>query len=565
MKGAEMVVKSLMEEGVRVVFGYPGGAVLGLYDALSRSSIRHILVRHEQGAAHAADGYARASGKPGVCLATSGPGGTNLVTGLAAAYMDSIPVVAITGQVPVEMIGRDAFQEADLTGITIPITKHNYLVKRIEDVPRVIKEAFYIASTGRPGPVLVDLPRDVMDAQGEYRVPSSLRLPGYKPNIKGHPSQIAKAANAINNSKRPLLLLGGGAVGSNCAPEAKELAETADIPVVATFRGLGSFPGDHPLWTGMIGIHGLYAANKAVMEADLIIGVGLRFDERATGKADSFAPHATIIHIDIDPAEIGKNVRADIPIVGDAKIVLEELLPRVSAKARKEWREQIEAWRRQSKPRSAISQPGSQGSRTTGVDPIEAVDIMARTLAEVRPGTDPVIVTDVGQHQMWMAQAFPFKTPRSLISSGGLGSMGYGLPAAVGAQLAAPDRTVVAVLGDGGFQMTQQELATISCYGLPVKLVVLNNGVLGMVRQLQHFLVNGRYTSVELLGNPDFAALAHAYSIRAWRANSPEDLRKAFGEALLHRGPALVDVVIPQDALVLPMVAPGKPLDQMIF
>ena len=551
MKATQAFVECLLAEGVEVVFGYPGGAVLPIYDALYDAKIRHVLVRHEQGAAHMADGYARATGKPGVCLATSGPGATNLVTGLATAWMDSIPLVAFTGNVARSAIGTDAFQEADITGITLPVTKHNFLVRRSEDLPRVIKEAFHIASTGRPGPVLVDLPKDVTTEEIVFEYPQTVNLPGYRPTVKGHVKQILEAAKAIAVAKRPVLYIGGGVISSGAHKEVLALAEKANLPTTYTLMGIGGFPGDHPLSLGMLGMHGTVYANYAVNEADLLIAVGARFDDRVTGDLSRFAPHAKVIHIDIDPAEIGKNVPADIPIVGDCKAVLSVLVEKVREKREQEWLDTIEAWKREY-PLAYEEKPG-----------VIAPQRVIREIYEVTGG-NAICTADVGQHQMWLAQYYPFREPRRHISSGGLGTMGYGFPAAIGAAFGRPDLPVWSITGDGGFQMTAQELATVRKYNLPVKIAIINNSYLGMVRQWQELLYNRRYSSSDLHDNPDFVKLAEAYGIPAMRCTKPEELRPALEKAAATDGPVLLDIHVDEEANVFPMIPAGKSVAEMI-
>lgn len=563
MTGAQALIRCLQEEGVDVIFGYPGGAVLPIYDALYDSSLRHVLTRHEQGAVHAADGYARATGRTGVCLATSGPGATNLITGLATSYMDSTPVVALTGQVAVSMLGRDAFQEADLTGITIPVTKHNYLVKDPESIPRVIKEAFHIASTGRRGPVLVDLPKDVLNGTLTFQYPDRVDLRGYKPTYHGHPTQIARAAQALNQAEKPLILVGGGVIASGAADLCLGLAEAAGAPVVSTMMGLGGFPGKHTLFLGMMGMHGTVAANRALSEADLVLALGVRFDDRATGRADRFAPKAKVVHVDIDPAEIGKNVRVDIPIVGDLRNVLTELVPQISAADLNQWMYQIDTWRDSKSAKNTA--PDGQApaedhvASEDRVQPQEVIKALRSVL-----GDEDVVVTDVGQHQMFTAQHYRFNRPRTLISSGGLGAMGFGLPASIGAQMAAPDRTVFLVTGDGSFQMNLQELATVVEQRLPVKIAIFNNGYLGMVRQWQDLFHQKRYSSVKLPAIPDFVKLAEAYGIPAVRVESGGAVRDALAWAKEHSGSALIDFRMPHEDNVFPMVPPGQPVEKMI-
>ncbi|MEW5866820.1 MAG: biosynthetic-type acetolactate synthase large subunit [Bacillota bacterium] len=548
--GAQVLVDTLVEEGVEVVFGFPGGSVLGIYDALPRAAIKHVLVRHEQGAVHAADGYARVTGKTGVCIATSGPGATNLVTGLATAYMDSVPLVAITGQTSRRLLGRDSFQEADITGITMPITKHNYLVKNPDDLPRVLKEAFHIASTGRPGPVLVDVPKDVAALEVRASTPREVFLPGYKPVYEGHPVQIGEIAKAIRSSRRPLMLVGGGVIRSGASVEALRLAERCEIPVSTTLMGLGAIPSDHPLYLGMPGMHGTAYANTALGECDLLIGLGVRFDDRVTGKIDCFAANARIIHVDIDPAEIGKNVRVDIPVVGDVKNVLSRLLGLVTPAQRPEWIQRIECMKR--------SRPLTY-SRKGLLKPQYIIEELGRLTRG-----EAVIVTDVGQHQMWTAQYYPFRHPRSFLSSGGLGTMGYGLPAAIGAQVGLPDKQVVLVTGDGSFQMNVQELATAVSLGVPVKVVLMNNGYLGMVRQWQELFCNGRYVATKLEGNPDFVKLAEAYGATGIKVTDEAGVRPALEHALETEGLVLLDFRVAPEENVFPLVPAEQPLSNMI-
>ncbi len=553
MKGAQVLVELLKKEGVEAIFGYPGGAVLDIYDVLfDTPEILHVLVRHEQGAAHAADGYARTTGKVGVCIATSGPGATNLVTGLATAYMDSIPIVALTGQVFTHLIGKDSFQEADTTGITMPITKHNFLVTKAEDLPYVIREAFYIASTGRPGPVLVDLPRDVQQKMIDLVYPEKIKIPGYRPTYKGHAKQIKLAAEAIQEAKRPLLYVGGGVIASGASEVLFELATKADIPVVHTLMGKGAFPESHPLSLGMLGMHGTYWANKAVMRCDLLIAVGARFDDRVTGKLDTFAPHAKIIHIDIDPAEIGKNVKPHIPIVGDARMVLAEIVKRLEPQTHPEWHEEIAAWKREYTPKYRES------AKLLPHYVIERIYEKTKHL-------DTIVVTDVGQHQMWAAQKYPREKPRTWASSGGLGTMGYGLPASVGAQVGNPDKTVILISGDGSIFMKIQELVTAVNYCLPIKIFVMNNSYLGMVRQWQGCLYRGRYSCTRLV-NPDIAQVARAFGALGISVTEKEDLDRAIDEALkITDRPVVVDCHIAEEENVLPFVPPGKSLDEMIL
>ncbi len=550
--GTEAIIRSLEKEGVKTIFGIPGGAVLPLYDELYDSDIQQILTKHEQAAAHAADGYARATGKVGVCIATSGPGATNLVTGIANAYMDSSSIVALTGQVPRNMIGNDAFQEADITGITIPITKHNYLVKTAEEIPRIIKEAFYIASTGRKGPVLIDLPKDVTTEMLEYNPPKKVELPGYKPTIRGHPKQIHRASELIATAERPVIFAGGGVISSGAHNEVVTLAELIPAPVVMTLMGLGTIPANHPLTLGMIGMHGTKYANYAVTECDLLISIGVRFDDRATGKLESFAPNAKIIHIDIDPAEIGKNVRVDVPIVGDAKVVLKDLIKLVKSKARKEWEDKIQRWKREYKLTYEKS--------TSTLKPQYIIE----KTSEIAP--DAVITTEVGQNQMWVAQYFKFKYPRQLITSGGLGTMGFGFPAAIGAKVGVPDKTVIDFAGDGSFLMNIQELATAVDFEIGVKVFILNNQFLGMVRQWQELFFNKRYSNVCLrCKGMEFARIAEAFGGTGFEVTKPSEVEETIKEALkIDDGPVVVDFKIAREENVFPMVPAGAAINEML-
>jgi len=552
MTGAQILCESLVKEGVEVVFGFPGGVVLPLYDVLPQyPQLRHILVRHEQGAAHAADGYARVTGKVGVCLATSGPGATNLVTGIANAYLDSAPMVAITGQVAKPFIGKDAFQEIDITGITLPITKHNYLVLDVDSLARTVKEAFYLARTGRPGPVLIDIPRDVFIEQTEFHYPNKVNLPGYKPTMQGHPAQIKKAAKLINEAQRPVVIAGRGIIISRAYDELKKLAEAAQVPVVSTLLGIGSFPESHVLSYGMLGMHGMAYANMAVDAADLVIAIGMRFDDRATGKVSGFAPHAHIIHIDIDPAEIGKNVRVDVPIVGDVKMVLNELNKLIVPTERIDWVKQLDEWRREH-PLISIRDD------TKSLLPQYVIN----KIYETTHG-EAIIVTGVGQNQMWAAQHYCYNRPNSLISSGGLGTMGFELPAAMGAKIGSPDDTVWCVAGDGGFQMTIQELATIVQEQAAVKIAILNNGYLGMIKQWQELFYGRRYVASPLTC-PDFLKIAEAYGLPALRVTRKEEVIPAIEQAMEHQGPFLIDFMIDPDENVYPMVLPGATLAEVL-
>src|SRR5882672_1868792 len=563
LTGAQIVIESLIAEGVDVIFGYPGGAILPTYDALLDSKIKHVLVRHEQGATHMAEGYARVSGKPGVVLVTSGPGATNTVTGIADAYMDSTPLVVLSGQVPTTMIGNDAFQEADFVGITRPCTKHNFLIKNVKDIARTIKEAFYIAGSGRPGPVVVDLPKDVQQAEHVFKYPDKIDLRGYKPTIRGNPRQIERAIEAIEKSSTPLFYVGGGVQWSGAAPELTQLVRGLGIPITETLMGLGSFPASDSLCLGMLGMHGSYGTNTAVCNTDCLIAVGARFDDRVTGKISEFAPKAeTIIHIDIDPSSISKNVRVDIPIVGDIKSVLTEMLAVVQSREsigkRKagwsKWHKQILEWRHE----RPLYENGNHAERES-VSPQRVIEEMHK----ITKG-DCIVATDVGQHQMWIAQLFPFERPRSLLTSGGLGTMGYGLPAGIGAKFAAPDRRVVVISGDGSIQMNIQEIGTAVQYNVDVKVIILNNYFLGMVRQWQEKFYQERY-SYSAMSVPNFVMLAEAYGARGFRIEKQSDLARTMKEAFNTPGPVLIDVVIPKEEAVMPMIPPGGAMSEMLF
>jgi len=561
--GAEIVFECLRHEGVDTVFGLPGGSVLTLYHALGKYSeeIRHILVRHEQGAVHAADGYARSSGKVGVCLVTSGPGATNTVTGLATAYMDSVPLVVFTGQVPTMLIGNDAFQEADITGITRPCTKHNYLVKDVRDLAGIIKQAFHLARTGRPGPVLVDLPKDVIAAETEFSYPSKLKMRSYNPTYHGHPGQIKRAARLIAGAKKPLIYAGGGVILSNASKELTAVAQKFSLPVTMTLMGLGSFPGTHPLSLGMLGMHGFFHANMAITHCDVLIAVGARFDDRVTGKVELFSPQSKKIHIDIDPTSISKNVQVDIPIVGDARNVLRTLMKYLEeesgsvqdwAKKHAEWHNQIAAWRN-----NTVTPDPSCG-------PCIKPQFVIEKIHEITKG-EVIITTEVGQNQMWTAQAFKFTKPRTFLTSGGLGTMGYGFPAAIGAQVAFPDRTVIDIAGDGSIQMNIQELATAVQYNLPVKVAILNNHCLGMVRQWQQLFYEQKYIQSVFDVVPDFVKLAEAYGAVGLRATRPEEVEGVIRRALSIPKPVLMEFVIDQNECVYPMVPAGAPITEMIL
>jgi acetolactate synthase-1/2/3 large subunit len=553
LTGAQIVWESLVQEGVEVVFGISGGAVIHIYHALPDYPIHHVLMRHEQAAAHAADGYARATGKVGVCMATSGPGATNLVTGLATAYMDSSPVVAITGQVPTPFIGKDAFQEVDITGITLPITKHNYLVTEVEALPMVIKEAFHIARTGRPGPVLVDIAKDAQAATLEYEYPGEVNLPGYRPTLTGHQRQVKQAAQLINEAERPVIIAGHGVMLAGAEAELRELVEKAQIPVVNTLLGISTLPETHPLCLGMGGMHGEAHANKALQEADLVVALGSRFDDRLTGSVSSFAPHAQIIHVDIDPAEIGKNVRVDLPVVGDVKNILQALLPLVVPTSHPNWINQIDEWRAMSAEHDILRQ------ETDDLIP----QYVVRQIWHATKG-NVIMVSDVGQNQMWEAQYFLHHKPRGLISSGGLGTMGFALPAAIGVQMGKPEEMVWVTAGDGGFQMNIQELATVVQEKLPLKMAILNNGFLGMVRQWQQLFFEGRYSGTPLLG-PDFAKVAEAYGIPGLTVREKSQVVPTIEQVMAIDGPALIDFVIEQEENVYPMVKPGGSIGDMLW
>lgn len=558
--GAQILVESLKREGVKVIFGFPGGAVLNIYDELFNATfLRHILVRHEQGAAHAADGYARASGKPGVCLVTSGPGATNTVTGIATAYMDSIPIVVFTGQVPTALVGNDAFQEADIVGITRPCTKYNCLVKDVKELARTIKEAFYIATTGRPGPVLIDLPKDITSNTTEFAYPDKVEIRGYNPTYEGHPGQIKKALQLILSSTRPVIYSGGGIICSNAFRELRAFAEKLNAPVTSTLMGLGGFPANHRLSLGMLGMHGTFWANMAVTECDLLIAIGARFDDRVTGKIDEFAPRARTIHIDIDPTSISKNVRVDIPIVGDAKAILKSLLNHLGKqkeiqkfrRSQGKWLSRIEKWRK--------AHPLSYRQEKE-IKPQYVVE----KIYELTKG-EAIITTEVGQNQMWASQFYRFDRPRTFLSSGGLGTMGYGFPAAIGAQVAFPKKTVIDIAGDGSIQMNIQELTTAVQHRLPVKVAILNNRYLGMVRQWQELFYQKRYSHTNIEVAPDFVKLAEAYGALGLRAESPAEVVPLIKEALKSDKPVLMDFVVAREEGVYPMVPAGASIDKMLL
>ncbi len=562
MTGAQIIVEVLKREGVEIIFGYPGGAVIDIYDELYRTSeIKHVLVRHEQGAAHAADGFSRSTGKVGVCLVTSGPGATNTVTGIATAYMDSIPIVVLTGQVPTKLIGNDAFQEVDIVGITRSCTKHNFLVKRVEDLAWTIKAAFHIARTGRPGPILVDIPKDLQQAKTEFYYPEEIRLRSYNPIYEPHIKQVEKAYRLIEASTRPVLFVGGGVISSGAHQEVRELAELLNLPVTMSLMGLGGFPGTHEQSLGMLGMHGTYYANMAIANSDLIIAVGARFDDRVTGKVDAFAPMAKIIHVDIDPTSIQKNVRVDVPIVGDCRrclIRLLEIIREVGRAAKlwreqfKEWWEQIDIWRRR--------YPLTYKQEDSEIKP----QFVIEKLYELTKGK-AIVATEVGQNQMWTAQFYKFDRPRTLLTSGGLGTMGYGFPAAIGAQMGNPDKLVIDIAGDGSIQMKIQELATAMDQRLPIKVIILNNGYLGMVRQWQELFYNRRYSAVQFSTIPDFVRLAEAYGAIGLRVTRPEEVEPVLKKALETENLVLVDVHIAPEEGVFPMVPAGRATTEMIL
>ena len=557
-EGTDIFFKSLIDEGVDTIFGYPGGAVLNLYHRMPAYPIRHILVRHEQAAVHAADGYARATGRVGIALVTSGPGATNTVTGIATANMDSVPVVVFTGQVPTMLIGNDAFQEADIVGITRPCTKHNFLVKKTADLEEVVKEAFHIASTGRPGPVLVDLPKDVMTGRAKYTRISGVSIRSYRVHSEADMAGIEKAASSIRGARRPVLYIGGGVISSSASEELRRFAEHFSIPVTSSLMGLGGFPGSHPLFLGMLGMHGTYKANMAVTDSDLLIAVGSRFDDRVTGKVDEFAPQAKIIHIDIDPTSISKNIIVDIPIVSDVKDALNKLLTLVESDAtdwavkRREWLDRIREW--------GTTYPLGYADNGGEIKPQYVVESIYR----VTKG-EAIVATEVGQNQMWTAQFYTFDRPRTLLTSGGLGTMGYGFPAAIGAQTAFPDKLVFDIAGDGSIQMNIQELATAVQHDLPVKIAVLNNGFLGMVRQWQELFFDQHYSHTEMEFSPDFVKLAEAYHAVGMRIEKPEDVVPALEEAVRIRKLVVMDFVVSREENVYPMVPVGSPLDKMLL
>ncbi|AEA33677.1 biosynthetic-type acetolactate synthase large subunit [Hippea maritima] len=560
LTGSQIFIESLKKEGVEYLFGIPGGAIIDLHDELyKQDDVKFILTRHEQAAVHMADGYARVTGKPGVALVTSGPGATNTVTGIATAYMDSIPIVVFTGQVPTHLIGNDAFQEADIVGMTRSCTKYNFLVKDVKDLAYTIKKAFYIATTGRPGPVLIDFPKDVQVAKADFEYPESIHIRGYNPTYHGNPKQIRKVVKAIAQAKKPLLYVGGGAIMSGAHEEIYKLAKKLHIPVFTTLMGIGAYPEDDELSLGMAGMHGTYRANMAIQYCDLLISVGARFDDRVTGKVSEFAPHAKVAHIDIDPTSISKNIKVDYPLVGDAKLVLKEMLPLFDEyssinwrEVRKPWLEQIEKWKNEHRL--------AYNTETEEILPQYVIELLAKLTKD----DDPIISTEVGQHQMWVAQFYTFKNPRRLLTSGGLGTMGYGFPAGIGATFAT-DKPVYVFAGDGSFQMNEQELATIVAYNKPVKTIILNNGYLGMVRQWQQLFYGRRYANTDIEVQPDFVKLAESYGIKAGRIKKKEEVEDALLELKNHDGPYLLDVIIAREENVYPMVPAGAPLNNMLL
>ena len=558
INGARMLLECLHKVGVTDMFGYPGGAVIPIYDEIySFDKIKHYFARHEQGAVHAADGYARVSGKVGVCLATSGPGATNLVTGIMTAHMDSIPLLAITGQVRSNLLGRDAFQETDIVGITVPITKGNYLVQNIKDIPRIIKEAYFIASTGRPGPVLVDIPNDIQQQEISYEEFNKLfdkevQLEGYDPTYVGHPVQIKRALSLIKKAKKPLIIAGAGVIKSQASKELFELANKMDMPVTTTLLGLGAFPENHDLSLGMLGMHGTVPANYATDEADLVIAAGIRFDDRIAGNPSKFCERAKIIHIDIDPAEIDKNKKADVPIVGDLKNVLSEINKELEPQDHKEWTDKVKEWKKEY----------PLAHRDVGKDKLLPQEVL-KAINDILDG-DTIVVTDVGQHQMWAAQYMTYKNANSIVTSGGAGTMGFGVPAAIGAQVGARDKKVVLIVGDGGFQMTLEEIMMIRQYNLPVKVVIINNSFLGMVRQWQELFKDRRYSFVDLECNPDFVKIADAYGIKSERLQTKADLENKLKDLILSDEGVILDCIVEKEENVFPMIPAGKTVSQMI-
>ncbi|MCF8144261.1 MAG: biosynthetic-type acetolactate synthase large subunit [Deltaproteobacteria bacterium] len=558
LNGAQIILRTLQEEGVDVIFGFPGGAVADIYDELVKTDIRHITVRHEQGAVHAADGYTRASGKIGVCLVTSGPGATNTISGIASAYMDSIPIIVLTGQVPTDLIGNDAFQEVDIVGITRPCTKHNYLVKKVEDLGRILKEAFHVARSGRPGPVLVDLPKDVIKASTVYRSIKNVELRSYNPTYEPNIRQLPKAVALIREARRPMILAGGGVILSRASEALQALARRIQAPVAGTLMGLGAFPGSDPLWLGMIGMHGTYRANMSSAECDLLIAVGVRFDDRVTGKEETFAPKAKIVHIDIDPTSIRKNIPVAVPIVGDCGLTLQKLNALLEkeelgdmSQERKAWLDRIGEWK------------ATKTLKYVQKDVIKPQYVIEK-LCEITKG-EAIITTEVGQNQMWAAQYYRFDRPNCFITSGGLGCMGFGFPAAIGAQVACPERLVVDIAGDGSIQMNIQEMATAMQHRLPVKIVVLNNSCLGMIRQWQELFYDRCYAHTELEATPDFVKLAEAYGAMGLRASRPEEVESVLRQGLSHPGLVIMDFVVEKEECVYPMVPAGAPITDMLL
>ncbi|MFT3958839.1 MAG: biosynthetic-type acetolactate synthase large subunit [Desulfovibrio sp.] len=558
--GAQILLESMKREGVDVLFGYPGGAVIDIYDELPRHpELRHVLVRHEQGAVHAADGYARASGKTGVCLVTSGPGATNTVTGIATAYSDSIPLVVFTGQVPTQLIGNDAFQEVDIVGITRPCTKHNFLVKDITKLALTIRQAFYLARSGRPGPVLVDLPKDVMQKRAEFVWPEDVYMRSYNPTYKPNLNQLRRSVEELAKAERPVILAGGGVILSNGAEALTSLARKLNIPVTCTLMGLGAFPATDPLWLGMVGMHGTYAANLAINNCDVLMCVGARFDDRVTGRLAAFAPKARIVHIDIDPTSIRKNVEVHVPVVGDCRLALEGIAEICEAKLEnKDWTGEHAAWI------AAVAEWKASKPLCYQCNGNIKPQSVIEALYDITGG-DAIIATEVGQHQMWVAQFYSFTRPRTLLTSGGLGTMGYGFPASVGAQFAFPDKKVIAVAGDASLQMNIQELATVVANKLPIKVVILNNRYLGMVRQWQELFYNNNYSSTNMEAQPDFVKLAEAYGAEGYRIEKAEDMRAVLEKALASPNPAFIDVVVEREENVYPIVPAGAALDEMLL
>ena len=560
LTGAQILLESLKKEGVDILFGYPGGAVIDIYDELPRHpELKHVLVRHEQGAVHAADGYARASGKVGCCLVTSGPGATNTVTGIATAYCDSIPLVVFTGQVPTQLIGNDAFQEVDIVGITRPCTKHNFLVKDVRNLAKTIRQAFYLARSGRPGPVLVDLPKDIMQARTEFVWPEDIFMRSYNPTYKPNLNQLRRTAEELAKARKPIILAGGGVIMANASEVLCELAHELDIPVATTLMGLGAFPANGDLWLGMVGMHGTYAANMSINHADLLVCVGARFDDRVTGRLQDFASHARIVHIDIDPTSIRKNVEVDVPVVGDCRQALEGILEICRAKMadtdwsgmHADWLQTVHEWK--------ANHPLAY-NKNGHIKPQQVIE----TMYSITKG-DAIIATEVGQNQMWAAQFYTFTKPRTLLTSGGLGTMGYGFPAAIGAQFAFPDKLVINVAGDGSIQMNIQELATVVQNKIPVKVVILNNGHLGMVRQWQELFYNRNYSHTNMEAQPDFVKLAEAYGAEGYRISKPEELEDVLRKALTSPNPAFIDVMVEREENVYPMVPAGAALDEMLL